>query len=201
MNVAARRFLYAGVRHAHCFTQHCRRFPGDAGHAEAVLLIGGEVNVQHRIVETQHLFNVLADRCIRRKDQDPFPLFRQQQLVVNAKFRRAAQHAVRIHVRHLYFFQFHAVRQFRAQRSHRNDVPQFHILGPGLDLHDLAAAVIHLAHPQVIAFGILLNGSNLTGHHAGDPLSLMNHAFHFQPYAGQLVSQFFGSYININIAL
>ena len=201
VNVAAGRFLYAGVRHAHRFTQHCRRFPGNARHAEAILFIGGEVNVQHRIVEAQHLFNVLADGCIRRKDQDPFPLFRQQQLVVNAKFRRAAQHSVRIHVGHLYFFQFHAVGQFRAQRSHRNDVPQLHILGPGLDLHDLAAAVIHLAHPQVIAFGILLNGSNLTGHHAGDPLSLMNHAFHFQPYAGQLVSQFFGSYININIAL
>ena len=200
MNVAARRFLYAGVRHAHGLTQHRCRFPGDAGHAEAILFIGGEVNVQHRIVESQHLFNVFSDRCIRRKDQDPFPLFRQQQLVVDAKFCRAAQHTVRIHIGHLYFFQFHAIGQFRPNRSYGNHVPQLYILGAGLDLHDLAAAVIHLAHPQVVAFGILLNGSNLTGHHAGDPLSLMNHAFHFQPHAGQLVSQFFGSYININIA-
>ena len=201
VNVAACRFLYAGVRHMHSFSQYRRRFPGDTGHTEAILFIGGEVNVQHRIVEAQHLFNVLADGSVRRQNQDTFPLFRQQQLVVNAKFCRAAQHAVRIHVRHLYFFQFHAVGQFRTQRSHGDDVPQLHILGAGLNLYNLAAAVIHLAHPQVIAFRILLNGSNLTGHHAGDPLSLMNHAFHFQPYAGQLVSQFFGSYININIAL
>ena len=200
MHIAPRCFFHAGVRHAQGLAQHCRRFPGDAGHAEAVLLVGSQVNVQYCIVQAQYLFNVFADRRIRRKNQNPFPLFRQQQLVVDAKLRRAAQHAIGIHIRHLNLLQFHAVGQFRAQGRHRDYVPLFYILGPGLDLDDFAAAVIHLAHPQVIAFGILFNSRNLSGYHAGDPLPLMNDAFHFQPYAGQFFSQFFGSHVNVNIA-
>ena len=51
VHVAAGRFLHGHVRHAHGLSQNRRRFPGNAGHAEAVLFVGGKINVQHRIVQ------------------------------------------------------------------------------------------------------------------------------------------------------
>ena len=198
-NVATVVFLHGHVGQGHRFPQDGGSLPGDAGHAEAVLLVGRQIDIENRVIKAQDIADIFPYGRIRRQDENALPLFRQEQFGVDAQFVSAAEHAVRRESRHLDRFQFHAVRQGRADRRHGHHVVQFDVLGARLDLDKFPCPLIKLANPKMIRFRIPFDGHDFARHDAGNTLALMLDSFHFEADAGQFVRQFFRSDIERDV--
>ena len=180
-------------------SQHRGSFPGQAQHVEAVAAVGGQVDIQHHIIQPQQFLHVHPDGSVFRQDEDPVPLFRQQQFGIDAQFPGAAQHAVGIQAPHLGGLQGHAAGQMGAHHGHRYHIPRMHVLGPGEDLDQFPLPQVHLADPQMVRIGMPFDLGHLPGDDPFQAFAQMDHLFHFQAHPGQFVRQHFRRYGNIHI--
>ena len=198
-SIAAGSFLYSHIWHSEFRTQNSSSFTCQTNDICTITAVGCQVNIQHHVIQSQNLFYIHANRCIRRQDENTIALFRQQKLSINAQLFSAAQHSKRIKSAHFCFFKLHPTGKLRPNNCNRYDIVLMDILRTSQNLYDLTAAVIHHTNPQMIRIRMTLNLCYFTGNNAFQPRSQIVHTFNFQTYACQFFSQLFRSDININI--
>ena len=104
----------------HIFARQHGNLAHKADDTEAVAAVCRELELEHDIVEAEHILGRHADRRVRRQDVDAVLLFLRQLREVEVEFTGRAEHAVRRQPAQLALLDMKAIRQMRAEMCIRD---------------------------------------------------------------------------------
>ena len=148
-----------------------RSLAGQTDHAQAVRTVRGNLEVGNPVVQTEYLFDVLADRGAGRQEQDAVLAGIRHAAVGQTQLLERAHHAVGRHATQLALGDLHAAGQGGLVQADRADLAngrRRYIGCAGDDLHRLLLADIELADLQMVGVRMVDNGQDLAGHNVFD---------------------------------
>ena len=140
-------------------------------HAQAVRTVRGDLEIGNPVVQTEHLFDVLANRGAGGQEQDAVLARIRHAAVGQTEFLERAHHAVGRHAAQLALGDLHAARQGGLVQADRADLAngrRRYIGCAGDDLHRLLLADIELADLQMVGIRVIDNLEDLAGHNVVD---------------------------------
>ena len=144
---------------------------GQTDHAQAVRTVRGDLEIGDPVVQTEYLFDVLANRGAGRQEQDAVLARIRHAAVGQAEFLERAHHAVGRHAAQLALGDLHTARQGGLVQADRADLAngrRRYIGCAGDDLHRLLLADIELADLQMVGIRVIDNLEDLAGHNVVD---------------------------------
>ena len=167
-----------------------RKVPRHAAHAEAVGAVGGDVDLDHRVVDLAVVDVARADRRVLGQLDDAVVVVRDQQ------FSLRAQHAFGAFAPDRTEFEGKVLaRDIRAHGGKHGDETGARVGGAADDVVDRAVAGIDLTDPQLVGVGVLLGGDD-PGHDEGGQRAFFD-LFEFKADGGQLVGD--GAQVSVGI--
>ena len=142
-----------------------------ADDAQAVRTVGRDLEIGDPVIQTEYLFDVLANRGAGRQEQDAVLARIRHAAVGQAEFLERAHHAVGRHAAQLALGDLYAARQGGLVQADRADLAngsRRYIGCAGDDLHRLLLADIELADLQMVGVRMVDNGQDLAGHNVFD---------------------------------
>ena len=132
---------------------------GDADDRHGVAAIGGDIQIEHGLVERQVLAQGSAERGILRQLQDSGRGVRQAELL------RGGEHALGLHPTQLRRLDGEVARQLRTHQRERTLQAGARIAGTAHDLQRCAAPGRHAAHLQLVRLRVRLSAHDLRDQH------------------------------------
>ena len=142
-----------------------------ADHAQAVRTVRGDLEIGDPVVQTEYLFDVLANRGAGRQEQDAVLARIRHAAVGQAEFLERAHHAVGRHAAQLALGDFYAAGQGGLMLCYRADLTNglgSNVGRAGNDLNGLAVAEVELADLEMVGVRMVDNGQDLAGHNVFD---------------------------------
>ena len=143
--------LVCGAVEFRCFQVHGLAeshgsFSCQTNHRQAVRTVGGDLEFDRSIVQTDCLMNVLSHRAVLLDEENAVFNGIGEVMLGQAKFAQRAQHAVALYAAELALFDADTAGQFCTDHCHRHQCTLYDILGTGHDLDRRVAADIDLTH-------------------------------------------------------
>ena len=121
-------------------------FSCQTNYRQAVRTVGGDLEFDRSIVQTDRLVNVLSHRAVLLDEENAVFNGIGKVMLGQAKFAQRAQHAVALYAAELALFDADTAGQFCTDHCHRHQCTLYDILGTGHDLDRRVAADIDLTH-------------------------------------------------------
>ena len=140
-------------------------------HAQAVRTVRGDLEIGNPVVQTEHLFDVLANRGAGGQEQDAVLARIRHAAVGQTEFLERAHHAVGRHAAQLALGDLYAAGQGGLMLCYRADLANglgSNVGRAGNDLNGLAVAEVELADLEMVGVRMVDNGQDLAGHNVFD---------------------------------
>ena len=149
------------------------RFSGNTDHAETVYTVGGDLELEGHIIESQGCNGIGSHFCILRENINAVLRCFRVHLSGGAQLLDGAHHTIGLDAAELAFLDHNAALghltvmiacHTSAVEHHRNLISLFYIGGTCHDLCHLTVSDIYLADDQLVCVRMLLDFFNLTNH-------------------------------------